>query len=70
MSSDRGIALYRKLLHENMNRVERGEDPMGIIRDAAKNEPMIQVVHPHERPKAFYTFDGKFQEPDRPQHRG
>ena len=70
MSSDRGIALYRKLLHENMNRVERGEDPMGTIRDAAKNEPMIQVVRPHERPKAFYTFDGKFQEPDRPQHRG
>jgi 5,5'-dehydrodivanillate O-demethylase len=70
MSSDRGIVLYRKLLEENMARVELGEDPMGIIRDSAKNEPMIQVVRPHERPKAFYTFDGKFQEPQRPPHRG
>jgi len=41
-----------------MARIERGE-PMGMIRDPAK-----------ERPKAFYTFDGKFQEPDGPQHRG
>ena len=27
--SGRGIALYRKLLHENMARIDRGEDPMG-----------------------------------------
>lgn len=70
MSSDRGVALYRKLLEENMVRIERSEDPMGVIRDPAKNEPMIQVVRPHERPKAFYTFDGAFQEPNRPPHRG
>jgi 5,5'-dehydrodivanillate O-demethylase len=70
MSSDRGVALYRKLLEENIERVDRGEDPMGVIRDSAKNEPMIQVVRPHERPKAFYTFDGTFQEPNRPPHRG
>jgi hypothetical protein len=43
-----------------MARIERGEDPVCVIRDPAKNEPMIQVVRPHERPKAFYTFDGKF----------
>jgi hypothetical protein len=47
-----------QFLEENMARIERG-DPMGMIRDPAK-----------ERPKAFYTFDGKFQEPDGPQHRG
>lgn len=70
MSSDRGIVLYRKLLEDNIARSERGEDPMGVVRDRAKNEPMIQVVRPHERPKAFYTFDGEFREPDRPQHRG
>ena len=70
MSSDRGIAIYRKLLEENMARVEHNEDPMGVIRDAAKNEPMIQVVKLHERPKSFYTFDGQFQEPVRPLHRG
>lgn len=70
MSSDRGIALYRQLLEENMARAVRGEDPMGVIRDAAKNEPMIQVVKAHERPKAFYTFNGEFQAPQRPEHRG
>ncbi|HEY1373578.1 MAG TPA: Rieske 2Fe-2S domain-containing protein [Candidatus Binatia bacterium] len=70
MSSDRGVALYRTLLEENITRVERGEDPMGVIRDHAKNEPMIQVVRPHERPKAFYIFDGKFEQPSRPSHRG
>lgn len=70
MSSDRGVALYRKLLEENIARIERGADPMGVIRDPAKNEPMIQVVRPHERPKAFYIFDGTFREPERPQRRG
>jgi len=70
MSSDRGIALYRKLLDENIIRVEHGDDPMAVIRDHAKNETMIQVVRPHERPKAFYTFEGSLQMPDRPAHRG
>jgi 5,5'-dehydrodivanillate O-demethylase oxygenase subunit len=70
MSSDHGVARYRKLLEENIARLERGEEPMGVIRDPAKNEPMIQVVRPHERPKAFYTFEGVFQEPTRPSHRG
>jgi 5,5'-dehydrodivanillate O-demethylase oxygenase subunit len=70
MSSDQGVALYRKLLLENMERVERGEDPMGTVRDTAKNEPMISVVRPHERPQVFYTFDGVFEGPNRPPHRG
>ena len=59
-----------QLFGENMARIERGEDPMGVIRDSTKNEPMIRVVRAHERPKAFYTFDCMFQESDRPQHRG
>jgi 5,5'-dehydrodivanillate O-demethylase len=37
VSADRGIVLYRKLLIEQMERVSRGEDPMGVIRDPAKN---------------------------------
>lgn len=41
--SDRGVALYRKTLHEQVDRVERGEDPMGVIRDPAKNTPYIQM---------------------------
>jgi hypothetical protein len=64
------VALYRKLLVENMESIQRGEDPMGIVRDPAKNEPMIKVVRPHERPPVFYTFDGVFEGPSRPPHRG
>jgi 5,5'-dehydrodivanillate O-demethylase len=70
MSSDHGVALYRKLLVENIERIQRGEDPMGTVRDPAKNEPMIRVVRPHERPQVFYTFEGVFEGPNRPPHRG
>jgi 5,5'-dehydrodivanillate O-demethylase oxygenase subunit len=31
--SDRGVALFRKLLKENIDKVERGEDPLGVIRE-------------------------------------
>jgi len=41
--SDRGVALYRKTLLEEIERVERGEDPMGVVRDPAKNTPFIQL---------------------------
>jgi 5,5'-dehydrodivanillate O-demethylase oxygenase subunit len=46
-ASDKGIILYRKLLVENLERVERGEDPMGIIRDPADNEPMVELQREH-----------------------
>jgi 5,5'-dehydrodivanillate O-demethylase len=36
-TSDQGIILYRELLVEQMERVERGEEPMNIYRDPAKN---------------------------------
>jgi 5,5'-dehydrodivanillate O-demethylase len=41
--SDRGVVLYHKLLMEQMARVERGEEPMAVIRDRAENEPMIVI---------------------------
>ena len=53
--SDRGVALYRKTLLEQLDRVERGEDPMGVIRDPAKNEPYIEL--PIER-HLGYTLTG------------
>jgi 5,5'-dehydrodivanillate O-demethylase len=31
--SDRGVALYRKVLRENIALVQEGKDPMGVIRD-------------------------------------
>jgi 5,5'-dehydrodivanillate O-demethylase oxygenase subunit len=42
-SSDKGILLYRKLLEENMQAVEHGDDPMGLIRDKARNETAIEI---------------------------
>jgi 5,5'-dehydrodivanillate O-demethylase len=42
--SDRGVILYHKMLMDEMDRVERGEgDPMGVIRDPAENEPMVDL---------------------------
>lgn len=36
-ASDQGIVLLRKLLFEQMDRVERGLDPMGVVRDPEEN---------------------------------
>jgi 5,5'-dehydrodivanillate O-demethylase len=41
--SDRGVSLYRKMLLDDIERVERGEDPRGVIRDPAKNTPFIEL---------------------------
>jgi 5,5'-dehydrodivanillate O-demethylase len=40
---DRGIILYRQLLNESMEKVQRGEDPHGIIRDPAMNDKLIHI---------------------------
>ena len=42
-TSDAGVMLYRKLLLENVERVERGDDPMGVIRDPDVNWPHIAL---------------------------
>jgi len=36
--SDKGIILYRKLLKEQIAKLELGEDPMNVFRDPAKNQ--------------------------------
>ena len=36
--SDAGIIMFRKMLEDNIRRVERGADPMNVFRDPAKNE--------------------------------
>jgi len=36
--SDEGVILFRKLLEENIDKVQRGEDPMNVFREAAKNQ--------------------------------
>jgi 5,5'-dehydrodivanillate O-demethylase oxygenase subunit len=35
--SDKGIVMFRKRLMQDMEAVSRGEDPKGIVRDAARN---------------------------------
>ncbi len=42
-TSDKGILLYRKVILENIERVQRGEDPMAVIRDYEVNFPMIAI---------------------------
>jgi 5,5'-dehydrodivanillate O-demethylase len=42
-SSDKGVVMYRRTLLEQLERVERGEDPLGVIRDEAKNAPWIKL---------------------------
>jgi 5,5'-dehydrodivanillate O-demethylase len=35
--SDRGVIMYRKLLREQIELVQRGGEPMGLVRDPARN---------------------------------
>jgi 5,5'-dehydrodivanillate O-demethylase len=51
-TSDQGVILYRNILEESIRKVERGEDPMAVVRDPAQNEPMIVI--PRER-SGYYT---------------
>ena len=43
--SDTGIILYRKMLKEQLDKIQRGEDPINVIRDPAKN---VYIDLPHE----------------------
>ncbi len=42
-TSDKGILLYRKVILENIEKVQCGEDPMAVIRDYEENFPMIGI---------------------------
>jgi 5,5'-dehydrodivanillate O-demethylase len=39
---DQGVILYRRLLEENMAKVQRGVDPMGLIRDPGRG--LVHIV--------------------------
>jgi 5,5'-dehydrodivanillate O-demethylase len=41
--SDEGVILLRRMHRQSIEAVERGEDPVGVIRDPAKNE-IIRIV--------------------------
>jgi 5,5'-dehydrodivanillate O-demethylase len=53
-TSDQGVILLRRVLEEQLQKVERGEDPMAVIRDPAKN---ICIRVPREE-SAFFTHTG------------
>jgi 5,5'-dehydrodivanillate O-demethylase len=42
-TTDQGVILYRNLLLEQISRVEQGHDPLAVIRDDAKNTPMVRI---------------------------
>ncbi len=52
-TSDKGVILFRNLLIEQIDKVERGEDPMGVIRDPARNEPYIPIGRERVALRAF-----------------
>jgi len=54
-TSDKGVIFYRSVLMEQMERVARGEDPMGTVRDPAENE---MIVIPRES-VALRAFEQK-----------
>jgi 5,5'-dehydrodivanillate O-demethylase len=53
-ASDKGIAMYRKVLRRELKKMENGEDPMCVIRDPAKNQ-CIEL--PNEKDK-HHNSDG------------
>ena len=46
VTTDKGVILLRRLYKEGMEAVQQGRDPLGVIRDPAKNE-LIRLM-PHE----------------------
>ena len=53
--SDRGVVLYRRVLLDQIDRIARGEEPMGVVRDEAANAPFISL--PRES-HVGYSFEG------------
>jgi 5,5'-dehydrodivanillate O-demethylase len=42
--ADRGVIMFRKLLHEQIGAVQQGQDPIGVNFDPAKDQP-IPLIH-------------------------
>jgi hypothetical protein len=68
-ASDVGIIFYRQVLKDQIERVERGEEPLGVIRDPTKNriiELPRERVHHGERRDVQITHDGRLRTGSRP----
>lgn len=51
-TTDEGVIMWRKLLERELAKVEAGRDPMGVIRDPAKN---VLIEFAVERDKSNFT---------------
>ena len=50
------------MLAEQIERMERGEDPRGVIRDAEKYEPMIDIRRARQSLKSFQSrYENAFE---------
>jgi 5,5'-dehydrodivanillate O-demethylase len=58
--ADRGIIMFRKLLRDQIQAVQKGADPIGVNRDPTKDE-MIRMI-PDKAYNAFsFTAEGQPQ---------
>jgi 5,5'-dehydrodivanillate O-demethylase oxygenase subunit len=53
-ASDKGVAIYRRVLRRELKKVAQGLDPMGIVRDPARNQ---RIDLPNEK-KKHHNSDG------------
>jgi 5,5'-dehydrodivanillate O-demethylase len=53
-ATDKGVVMFRRLLKREMQKVKAGIDPMGIVRDSARNE---RIDLPNEK-KKHHNSDG------------
>jgi 5,5'-dehydrodivanillate O-demethylase oxygenase subunit len=53
-ASDKGVAIYRRVLRRELKKMQDGEDPIGVVRDAQRNG---RIDLPNER-KKHHNSDG------------
>jgi 5,5'-dehydrodivanillate O-demethylase len=65
--SDRGVTMYRSMLRDALEALQRGEDPIGVVRDPAVNEPSIRLefegVSPHTSRVGVVGFASALPQP-------
>jgi 5,5'-dehydrodivanillate O-demethylase oxygenase subunit len=55
VTSDKGVILFHELILSMQEKVARGEDPMGVVRDPETNEPFIHIKHEGGIARAGYA---------------
>ena len=51
-ASDTGVVAFRRMLMRELEKIERGEDPIGVLRDPERNK---DIVLPMEKGKGMYA---------------